>query len=236
MRDLNNNWITEGLLDFEYKKYILLAYLQSCRESFNETKLYPPLADLVRHYHNLHELNQSLEQLQNNFPKDITGFDFSKLTIDYERQKMDDENVKTLCNIMEFALPTIKNTIGEGKEIYEIVENNIEIQPLGIMPTYNQEGYLLIHEDTTADVHIYQYQHSIIVSAQENMRSLTLNYIYKESKSIANTFEQMKLNLIRQFKELPHPATYLCISKLKFPLLETLLPVTKRVLLTRVFP
>lgn len=236
MKDLNSNWITEGLLDFEYKKYVLLAYLQSCRKSFNETKLYPPLGDLVRHYHNLHELNHSLEQLQNHFPKDLTGLDITKLKLEYERERTGEDHLKTLSDIMEFAMPTIKNAIGEGREIYELVEKNIEIQPLGIMPAYNQEGYLLIHEDTTADVHVYQYQHSIIVSTQENMRSFTLNYIYKESKSIVNTFEQIKLNLIQRFTELPNPAAYLCISKLRLPLLETLLPVTKRIMLTRVFP
>lgn len=28
MKTLNHNWLTEGLIDFEYKKYILLSYLQ----------------------------------------------------------------------------------------------------------------------------------------------------------------------------------------------------------------
>ncbi len=236
MNELNNNWITEGLMDFEYKKYILLAYLKSCRHNFEETKLYPPLSDLVRHYQNLSELNQSLEQLQNAFPKEVAGIDLANLQIEYERQKQNDEHIQTITGIIEFAIPSMRHVIEEGKEIYELVERNLEIQPLGIMPMYNQEGYLLIHEEHTPDVFIYQYQHSVIVSPKENMRSLTLNYIYKEAKSIANTFEQMKLNLIQRFTHLPQPAAYICISKLQVPLLETLLPVTKRVLMTRVFP
>jgi hypothetical protein len=54
-------------MDFEYKKYILLAYLKSCRESFEATRLYPPLGSLVKHYHDLTELNKSLEQLTLSF-------------------------------------------------------------------------------------------------------------------------------------------------------------------------
>jgi hypothetical protein len=236
MTELNNNWITEGLLDFEYKKYVLLGYLKACRDSFHETKLYPPLGDLVRHYNNLNELSRSLEQLQNAFPKDLKGFDLNKLKLEYERQKGDDEHLQAVNEILEFAIPTMKGAIEEGKEIYEIVEKNIEIQPLGIMPVYNQEGYLFFHEVHSQDVHIFQYQHSVIVSSHENFRSLNLQFVKREIRSIANSFEQIKINLIRTFRQLPQPATYLCTSHLCFPLVETLLPVTKRVLLTKVFP
>jgi hypothetical protein len=236
MQELHNSWITEGLMDPEYKKYILLAYLKSCRDQFGETKLYPPLSDLVRHYQNLNELNQSLDQLQSAFPKEVSGIDLSGLRFQYEQQKQLDENILNITEIIDFAIPSMRGVIEEGREIYELVEKNLEIQPLGIVPMYNQEGYILIHEDHSSDVYIYQFQHSVIVSPHENMRSLSLNYIYKEVKSIANTFEQMKLRLIQSFQHLPHPAAYLCISKLHVPLLETLLPVTKRVLMTRVFP
>ena len=126
--------------------------------------------------------------------------------------------------------------IEEGKEIYELVERNIEISPVGVIPVYNQDGYIFIHADSTQDVHIYQYHHSVIVNTQENMRTLSLNYLYCELRSIANPYEQMKLNLIKHNTALPHAATYLCHSKLCFPLMETLLPVTKRILMCKVFP
>jgi len=236
MNELDQNWITEGLIDFEYKKYKLLAYLQSCRESFHESKLYPPLGSLVKHYNNLHELNKSLDQLNAMFPKELRGFDFSKLRLEYERQRLEDENISTISEIMEYAMPTMKEVIDEGREIYDLVEKNIEISPVGIMPVYTQEGYLFMSDKHSTDVHVFQYQHSIIVRSEENLRSLSLEYIAHEVRSIANSFENIKLGLIQRFKNLPQPATYLCLSELRLPLLETLLPVTKRVLLTRIFP
>ena len=30
MKNLEKDWLTQGLIDFEYKKYILLSYLQGC--------------------------------------------------------------------------------------------------------------------------------------------------------------------------------------------------------------
>jgi hypothetical protein len=236
MKDLNSNWITEGLMDFEYKKYILLAYLKSCRESFEATRLYPPLGSLVKHYNDLTELNRSLEQLSNSFPKELSGLDFKQLRLQYEEQKMKDENVAAISEVVEFALPNLKETIEEGRTIYDLVEKNIEIQPVGIMPVYSRDGYVMVHVDHTTDVHVFQYQHSVIVSAEENLRSLTMNYISREVRSFSNSFEQIKLKLISRFRDLPQPATYLCISKFEFPLMETLLPVTKRLLLTKVLP
>jgi hypothetical protein len=234
MSELKENWITEGLIDFEYKKYILLAYLKSCRDHFHETRLYPPLGTLVNHYNNLHELSKSIEQLQSAFPKELKGFDFTKLKLDYEQQKMDLDHMSTVHEIIDYAKPAIRQVLEEGKEIYETVEKHIEITPLGLIPVYTQEGYLLIHEETLPDVHVFQYQHGIIVRSDENLRTLTLHYITKEIKSIANSFEQIKLNLIARFRDLPQPATYLCISRMPYPMLETIVPVTKRIMLSKV--
>jgi hypothetical protein len=92
----------------------------------------------------------------------------------------------------------------------------------------------MVNVDKTSDVYIFQYQHSVIVHATENMRALSLNYIAKEEKSIANTFEQIKMNLVKRFKDLPQPAAFLIMSKFSFPMMETIIPVTKRLMLTRV--
>jgi hypothetical protein len=42
------------------------------------------------------------------------------------------------------------------------------------------------------------------------------------------TYERLKLDLIKKFSDLPNPATYLILSKMKFPFSETLMPVAKR--------
>jgi hypothetical protein len=53
MEKLSKDWLTQGLIDFEYKKYLLMAYLQTVKSSFGKVELYPFLADLVFHYRNL---------------------------------------------------------------------------------------------------------------------------------------------------------------------------------------
>ncbi|MDB5281955.1 MAG: hypothetical protein JWO06_1030, partial [Bacteroidota bacterium] len=53
METLDKNWLTDGLIDFEYKKYLLLSYLQQAGKNFDERKLYPKLSELVEHYKSL---------------------------------------------------------------------------------------------------------------------------------------------------------------------------------------
>ena len=50
MKQLSETWFVEGYIDFELKKYTLLAYLQQINKYFNENKLYPQLSDLFFPY------------------------------------------------------------------------------------------------------------------------------------------------------------------------------------------
>jgi benzoyl-CoA reductase/2-hydroxyglutaryl-CoA dehydratase subunit BcrC/BadD/HgdB len=235
MDNLNQNWVTEGTLDFEYKKYLLLAYLKHCRDQFGETKLYPPLSELVQHYHSLRQLQNNLSDIQGKFPKELKGLDSHQLKLSYESTLFPDEHISTITEIAEFAIPSIKGIIEEGKEIYEFVEHNIEISPVGIVPVYNQAGYVLLCSDHDQWMRIYQFEHSVIATDTDHLHSLSLNYLFQEKRSVTNTAEQIKLNLIKQYQSLPQPATYLCMSRLSFPIMETLLPVTKRLLMKKIF-
>ena len=53
MKTLSKTWFAEGYIDFELKKYTLLAYLQEVNKYFYENKLYPQLADLIFHNNNI---------------------------------------------------------------------------------------------------------------------------------------------------------------------------------------
>ena len=231
MEALKLNWITEGHLDFEYKKYLLLAYLQGCKKDFSEAKLYPPLSELVAHYRNLDDLKKDLEKMQQQFPKDLVGFDFEHRDLLYKSNLQADDPTTTITEILEFALPQVKETIAQGKELYDVLERHLELQPVGLVPFYQADGYLLLSEDLRNDVFIYKYHHSVIAAAGEHLQSISLSYQFTETRSISNTIEQIKIKLAKSDRELPNPATYFCLSKLQIPMQETLLPITKRLLL-----
>ncbi len=230
MEKLRNDWITDGLVDFEYKKYILLAYLQHVKENFDYSRLYPFMSELVFHYQNLMQVRANKTLLYENFPQTISKADFSKLRLNYKKIIEDDQVMAEIEQILEYAIPKMKATIEEGKELYEFVESNLELNPIGVEPLYNKEGYLFLAKDKDQEIKIFQYQVTVFENSSETYRGVSAEYKTTEIRSISNTYEQIKVRLARKNKSLPNPATFLVFSKLSFPLSETLLPIAKRLL------
>ncbi len=227
---LNKNWLTEGLIDFEYKKYILLAYLKSVKSNFDAQRLYPFLSDLVFHYQNLVSIREHKKLIYDHFPQVITKADFEKLQISYKKIVEDDNLMKEIEDILSFSIPRLKNVLEQGAERYEYLEKNVEIQPIGISPLYAVEGYMLINQDHSHELDIFRYHLTIFENANETYRAVNTEFIEKEKKSIGRTLEHLKLDLVKRYKELPNPATYVIIAKIPIPFQHTLLPIAKRIL------
>lgn len=231
MATLSENWISEGWIDFEYKKYILLGYLKSVNVQFNEVKLYPPLADLIRHYERLQRFNETKKQLKLSFPKDVSGIDFENLQVTYESRLAEDEMMKELADIVAFALPKIKNQIEEGKNIYEYIESHLEIEPIGITPIYQREGYAILSFDHSKDVYVYRYSLNLFQNSADIFRGIALRFVQKVRQSLVNSFQKIKMDLIRNFTDLPNPSAWRIHSSQAIPLDESFVPISKRLLL-----
>lgn len=78
------------------------------------------------------------------------------------------------------------------------------------------------------ETNVYRHQATIINPSTEPMGAIHTEFLITAELSLSNTYEKMKLGLIRQFVELPNPSVYLVSSKLKFPYRQTLMPVAKR--------
>ena len=234
MSTLSKDWITEGLLDFEYKKYIVLAYMQSIESNFSQQMLYPSFAELAAHYNRLANLKTGREELFDKFPKSQNPFESTEDQSCLSEIRESDE---MLCiqEIVDYALPQFKSKIEEGKDIYELVEKSLTFEPVGVLPIYKDEGYILVHDEHDSDVLIYKYSSSFMESSTEKYRALKTNFIRRERKTLSKSFENIKLALAKQFTELPNPAAWLVKSNYRFPLIETFLPVTKRVLMQELF-
>lgn len=228
MDRLPKDWLTQGLIDFEYKKYLLLAYLKTVKESFTRVELYPFMADLVFHYRNLMAVKENKTLLKESFPREISLEEFKKLELSYRQMIEDDSIMAELESIIEFAIPHIEGSLKEGSVIYEYVESQCEISPVGVTPLYANEGYLFVAQPPLNETNIYRYQVSIFEDSQEQLRSLNTQFVEHVEKSPFYTYENLKLDLIRRYRDMPNPAAFLVTSKMKFPFSETLMPVAKR--------
>ncbi len=233
MDRLKHDWLTEGLIDYEYKKYVLLAYLKDIGRRFNRSELYPFMSDLIFHYRNLIKVRESKKIMFESFPESLTEADFNKLKLTYSKVVDDDEVMGQIEEIIAFAIPKMKGMLEEGKELFEFVEENIELEPVGVSPIYSDEGYLFINQQSSTDVSIFRYQMTFFEHSEEKFRSMTTQFLMNEIHGVSKTYENIKIQLTKQFSELPNPATYLAFSKLTLPLNETVLPVAKRMLIQR---
>jgi hypothetical protein len=234
MDELKPDWITEGLIDFEYKKYQLLAYLQKVKSSFGRVELYPFLGDLVVHYRNLKSISESKGLIQESFPKEISLEGLQNLELAYKKVVEDDLVMQQIEEIIGFAIPKVKDSLDEGSFIYEYVESQCEISPVGLASLYANEGYLFISQPPQKQAEVFRYQITFFENSNESMRGIHTQYILTTDRNFSNTFEQIKLKLIREFTDLPNPSTYLITSKMKFPFNETLMPVAKRLLVKHI--
>ncbi|AEW00677.1 hypothetical protein A4D02_12030 [Niastella koreensis] len=228
MKTLSETWFAEGYIDFELKKYTLLAYLQQVNQYFTESKLYPQLSDVIFHYNNLQALKENKKFLQEQFPKKLTGVQIEKLQLLYEQIIEDDEMMLELEDIITFSADKLKTAISSGTEIYEFVEDKLNIFPVGLVPLDTHEGYFFLSEGTYRKTLVYQFRLSFFEKHDEKYRAIRTEYVSEWERNIVNTYENIKAELLRNKKDLPNPAVYSIETELTFPISETLLPVAKR--------
>ncbi len=225
---LSNNWITEGTIDFEYKKYMLLAYLRDVDSLFKDEKLYPQFAGLIQHHRNLLNLRHQLQAIEEKFPKELKEIDLENLQLQFEKQKAE-KVMEEVEQIIDYALPEMESEIKKGVEIFEGVEHKLHVFSLGLIPSFKEEGYFLISDFMKRNILLYKYQFSIFTNSMEQFRAVKTEYLKSYKLNITNTYERIRYELIEQNRSTnPTPATFVVEFKEPIPYRETLLPVAKR--------
>lgn len=231
---LSETWFMEGFIDFELQKYRLLAYLKEVKNSFNATKLYPQLSDIVAHYKNLLAFRENKKLMQDKFPRRLDQINAQKLELVFEKMLADTEVMQELEQITDYALEQMKGTITEGAEIFDFVEKKLLVEPVGIMPLYKNEGYVFLHFGDKFEVRIYNYTITLFEQRNAKYKGIRMEYMETRTKTPVNTYQQIKLDVIRDYRALPNPAVFMVDFPLAVPLNETLLPIAKRVLVRHI--
>nr|WP_295934734.1 hypothetical protein [uncultured Dyadobacter sp.] len=232
MSELGENWLTEGIFDFEYKKYVLMAYFQHVRNEFSSNRLHPYLPELKLHFDACVSIQSTKSRIRTGLPKNLTGIDVSNWQLRYEEMQEDDAFMSSLNYILDFAIPRFSKSIEDGTERFSEVEGNVRISPVGIVPLHLQEGYLLFMHTFQPMVSIFEYQLALYNEWKE--RYLKTRFVETVRIGVGNTISQIKVDLTRKNRALPNPATYVVESKYEYPLHETLLPVAERLVLREI--
>ena len=232
MTKLQSDWLTEGIFDFEYKKYVLMAYLQHIDSQFSANRLYPHLPELKLHFDTCVSIRTNKDALKSFFPKNVTGIDRKTWNLVYEETYQEDAYLSELNYILDFAIPKFSKTLNEGKDRFSEVKENVKISPVGIVPLRVEEGYLFFVHTLESMITIFQYE----LALYNNLRERYLKTIFIDSVrfGLGNTVAQIKIDLTKRNQSLPNPATYIVESRYDYPLHETLLPVAKNLMLKEI--
>ncbi|MFM7016184.1 MAG: hypothetical protein ACKOX3_07650 [Bacteroidota bacterium] len=225
MLSLSQNWITEGHIDLEYKKYVVLAYLQQIENELRENKLFPSMSEVLQHHRHLLDLRLKKDELSKQFPKVLNGMMGDGLS--YQSLVENDQLMNTIQDIIDFSLPLFQKYVEESKRIAQFVEKHLSVNSVGLIPMRTVEGYLMITTKGVNAINVYQYQVSLFDVVYPQYPSIQLKWTSTYEYTLSNTFEKIKLDLIRNQAQYPNPATYCICSDFQFPLSETLLPLAK---------
>lgn len=222
--------------DQELNQYRILDALRYYRNEFAHNRLYPGLTDLIELTTLLQSLIANKEDIQRALPRRLSGIDFERKRLIYTPIRPPEDDVEHVVDLMVWAVPIMKKVIEEGRQIYDFVDENIIIEEVGILPMYREEGYCFVTDNKDSLLHILRYEVSLFTAGGEKFRALRMRPLKSlRKKLIRPSLESLKLELIKEYRDLPAPAAFSCDTELDFPFTETILPVAKRKLMARVF-
>lgn len=230
MEKLTQNWITEKHIDFEFKKYVLLAYLSGVNSNFEKTRLYPYFNEIIQHYKNLISVKENKKLIADAFPSKLQKIDLELLNMEYEKIINDDNIMAEIEQIINYSIPQFEHYLNEGRKIYDFVEEQLHISPIGVVPLNADYGYLFLKDGGGKSTRVYEYQMTIFEGPEDKYRGIHTQYLESYAKNFTTTYEFIKADLIKKKREMPNPATYVIETDLILPLNETFLPIAKRIL------
>lgn len=236
MSELNLEMFIGAHRDYESSQFHILSGLQKIRRTFSQNKVYPPLAELIELYMTLKRIAGNSEGIEQELPKRIKGLDLGAKRILYESIEPDPAHLRAIGELIHWALPRIQQAIEEGETIYNFVDSNIKVEEVGILPSYVEEGYLLVPEVRQNLLHVIRYEVSIFTSADHQYRNLKTTAVRTlPLMSLDFSPGRIKMELMAAHRDLPNPATYFFATDLDFPFQETVLPIAKRKLLRQIY-
>ena len=215
--------------DEEAAHYRVLAGLQEARHAFARTRVYPHLAELIRLRRALTAFLDGVDRFREARPGRVTGVDWEAGAL--VRDPEDDEPPLLAEDLAPWALPLLTDVIEEGRTLFEFVDEHADLAAVGLLPSYQQEGYLLVPDgDAGGGFLALRYAVSVLTDESGRYRSLRTRIVEAEVPPLAPP-SVWKEFLTAAFPDLPAPATFRLDSDVAFPVEETMLPVAKRKLL-----
>lgn len=156
MNSLSKNWLTEPILDFEYKKYTLLAYCQWLDSALHETLLFPAYLELAGHYTFLDAFLRKKQLHSSALPKQVTGIQWDPPSLKYKANEIPSEEVKEINQIATFGHRQFEKRKQKFETVIAQKSESMYAEQVGIFGERIDRGFVLIPD--RSDVVVYRYR------------------------------------------------------------------------------
>lgn len=218
--------------DMESAQLRILAALKEIHNHFQHNCIYPDLSDVMEIHDNVLDVFRRSKKMDESLPRTLTGVDLRNISLIYSLNTKPEATLESIKELLQWSIPYLEKALEEGKTIYDFVDEHCEVQPVGIIPAYLDEGYFLVPDIEQSLLAVFRYQVTVFTGAEDKYRALRTRLIdVLPLHTVQSDLRSLKLELIRQYPDLPNPAVYSCETDMDFPFSETLFPVAKRKLM-----
>jgi hypothetical protein len=215
--------------DEEADMYRLLAYVQRIDGYYRERKLYPYLDELRGRLDQLIELRRRRDELAASMPRDITGIDLRKGEL-VRAALCEDDLLRAIDAMIAQNIPELSNALERGVDLRTQLASSIRFEPVGLLPLYTREGYLLIHNGREARAYSYALTLPMFGTETSARRALRTRFVADYTIGVTCTYEHVKADLVRSHAHLPNPAVFAFSSDVPLPAIETFVPLAKQLI------
>lgn len=214
MQMLDNDWLTNNPIDFEYKKYLLLAYDQQLSKKCDDQKIYPYFSDLIDKI-----------KIVNEFQQNIKLFEQSKVSvskIDWHNKKLlyhsllTDPNFDEIKKIADYSKSILTDLYIKYRTLLDDVDGSIEISGCRVEIFNIYDGYIILRAGRREKIFRYEVVRILYPNPHYRLNTYKADMReYYNTRYTKNVFDVV-------FKE-------------DYPMKESILPVYKRKFLETLF-
>jgi len=153
MQKLDNNWLTSDPIDFEYKKYLLLAYDQASTNYLDQKKIYPYLTDIIDKIKIVNEFLSNTKKMEES-KTSVVGFDLKNMQA-VTQSLVDDKSLNEIKAIAQFSKEILVDLYMKFSGLLEEVNNNIIISGCKVEIFNPYTGFIILKYDNNKEKILY---------------------------------------------------------------------------------
>jgi hypothetical protein len=230
---LDTDWIFQGYVDMEHKKYVLLSFFQKLNKNLEEIKIYPIFTEISLHLGNIQTLIKKNKILY--IDKELTT-DGDEISLDdlkfKEIPKLNKEEYDEFQNILTYSQPKLFDYFQILKSLWSVVYDKIDIN---VVKNKNnlKSRFGFFYFKKNGILYIWKYTKRK-TKGEINFNKSSFELLYEDkisNKKIEEIISTVSPKYVEKNENKFPIFEIVCNEDL--PLNETLLPISKRKVLIK---